>query len=60
VDTSDQSFRENYSKLVNEEEKRLNHLFNKNRIDVINISTDKSYELPLKRFFKIRERRVIR
>jgi len=60
VDTSDQSFRENYAKVVNEEEKRLNHLFNKNRIDVINISTDKSYELPLKRFFKIRERRVIR
>ena len=60
VDTSDQSFRENYAKVVNEEEKRLDHLFNKNRIDVINISTDKSYELPLKRFFKIRERRVIR
>ena len=60
VDTSDQTFRDNYAKIMNKEEMRLNHLFNKNRVDTINISTDTPYELPLRRFFKIRQTRGVR
>jgi len=60
VDTSNQSFRKNYAKLVNKEEMRLSHLFNKNKVDIINISTDMPYEFPLRKFFKIRQTRGVR
>ena len=60
VDTSNQSFRENYAKLVNKEEMRLNRLFKKNRVDTIHISTDMPYEFPLRKFFKIRQTRGVR
>lgn len=60
VDTSDQGFRDNYVRIVNKEEIRLRNLFNKNRVDVINISTDIPYEFPLRKFFKIRQIREVR
>jgi uncharacterized protein (DUF58 family) len=60
VDTSDKKFRENYAKLIREEESRLNHLFNKHKVDTISINTDNSYELPLRKFFKLRQKRGIR
>lgn len=60
VDTSDESFRKNYAKLMNREETRLNHIFNKNKVDTISINTDISYELPLRKFFKIRQTRGVR
>jgi len=60
VDTSDESFRKNYAKLMNKEETRLNHIFNKNKVDTISINTDISYELPLRKFFKIRQTRGMR
>jgi len=60
VDTSDKDFRENYAKLMKEEEMRLNRLFSKNKIDTINISTDMPYELPLRKFFRIRQIRGVR
>jgi len=60
IDTSDKDFRKNYSKIINKEESRLVHLFKKNKVDVINISTDLAYELPLKKFFKMRKKRVVR
>lgn len=60
VDTSDESFRKNYAKIMNEEETRLEHLFNKNKVDTISINTDTSYELPLRKFFKIRQTREVR
>ena len=60
VDTSDESFRKNYAKLMNEEETRLKHVFNKNKVDKISINTDIPYELPLRKFFKIRQTRGVR
>jgi len=60
VDTSDESFRKNYAKLMNEEETRLKHVFNKNKVDTISINTDMPYELPLRKFFKIRQTRGVR
>ncbi len=60
VDTSDETFRKNYEKIILKEEERLNKMFKKNKIDVITIRTDEPYEIPLKRFFKIRERRLMR
>jgi len=60
VDTSDEGFRKNYAKLMNAEETRLNHIFNKNKVDTISINTDISYELPLRKFFKIRQTRGTR
>jgi len=60
VDTSDENFRKNYAKIMNEEEKRLNRIFNKNKIDTISINTDISYEFPLRKFFKIRQTRGVK
>ena len=60
VDTSDENFRKNYAKIMNEEEKRLNRIFNKNKIDTISINTDISYEFALRKFFKIRQTRGVR
>ena len=60
VDTSDKQFRENYETLMNKEELRLKHMFNRHNIDTINIDTDSPYELSLKRFFKIRQKRGTR
>ena len=57
VDTSDENFRKNYAMLMSEEERRLNYVFRKNKVDTISINTDMPYELPLKKFFKTRERR---
>ncbi|MGV8172365.1 MAG: DUF58 domain-containing protein [Candidatus Woesearchaeota archaeon] len=59
VDTSDEDFRKNYSIIMSEENKRLDATFNKHRIDTVNILTDKPYELPLRKFFKMRKKRVM-
>lgn len=55
VDTSDKEFRDNYSRIMMEEEVRLNNIFKKYRIDVIDIITDESYEKPLNKFFHARK-----
>ncbi|MCD6092996.1 MAG: DUF58 domain-containing protein [Candidatus Aenigmarchaeota archaeon] len=60
VDTSDKSFRDNYAKLVSKEEVRLRSLFNKNKVDVININTDMPHEFPLRKFFEMRRTRGVR
>lgn len=60
VDTSDVEFRENFSSLMNEKEADLISSLRKIKIDIVNILTDEPYEIPLKKFFKIRMSRVIR
>ena len=57
IDTSDKNFRKNYTKIIEGEEQRLSNLFNKNKIDTIKINTDESYELPLRKFFKLRQKK---
>jgi hypothetical protein len=51
VDTSDPVFRERYSELVTEADRRLHADFAKNRIPEAALLTDESYDIPLKRFF---------
>ena len=60
VDTSNKEFRENYARLIWENDKKLEKMFKKYKIDFIEILTDESYEKPLKKFFKIRKFREIR
>ncbi|RMF54438.1 DUF58 domain-containing protein [Candidatus Woesearchaeota archaeon] len=60
VDTSDEEFRRNYEKIMREEEKKLYSNFKKHKIDAISISTDEPYELPLRKFFRERKKRVVR
>lgn len=51
VDTSDPVFRERYSELVTEADRRLHADFAKNRIPEAALLTDEPYDIPLKRFF---------
>ncbi len=60
INTSDKNFRKNYLELVNERNSKINHLFKKMRIDCMNIKSDEAFEIPLRKFFRIRERRMIR
>jgi uncharacterized protein (DUF58 family) len=60
VDTSNEEFRRRYSEIIQKEELKLSHIFRKNKVDTVNISTDEPYELPLRKFFKVRQRRAIR
>ncbi len=59
VDTSDEEFQQNYNSLINDEENRLTKLFRKQKIDTIKITTDESYIVPLKKFFKKRRERGV-
>lgn len=58
VDTSDPEFRENFSRVIRKENKRLMHVFRKHKIDTVSIVTDEPYDIPLRRFFKTRQLRV--
>jgi uncharacterized protein (DUF58 family) len=60
VDTSNQEFRDNYKKAIEESNNKLTKIFKKYKIDQIEITTNESYEKPLKKFFKIRKNRMIR
>jgi len=60
IDTSDKSFRQDYAEIMKREEAGLNHIFKKNKVDVISINTDMAYELPLKKFFKTRLMKEVR
>lgn len=59
VDTSDKEFRKNYNKITKNQSKKIETLFKKLRIDTIEITTDEPYELPLRKFFKNRNRRLM-
>jgi len=59
VDTSDPEFRKKYLDIISKEDKRINLAFKKHKIDTISIHSDEPYEIPLKKFFKTRQKRVI-
>ena len=56
VDTSDEEFRNSYSRLIAENDTRFLTSMMKNKIDTISLSTDQNYPTSLKRFFKKRNR----
>jgi len=59
VDTSDREFRQNFLKLMEKKEYYLKANLRKIKIDMVSILTDESYEIPLKKFFKTRQKRVL-
>jgi uncharacterized protein (DUF58 family) len=60
IDTSDEEFRKNYTNMMHQRERLLRQSLHKIKIDIVRIFTDESFEIPLKKFFNIRLRRVIR
>jgi len=60
VDTSDEEFRQRYREQLQLHEETLFHSLRKIKIDVVNILTDEAFEIPLKKFFKLRLQRVMR
>ena len=59
VDTSDEEFRKNYAKVMKTQNNKLYTLFKKHKIDTVEITTDESYEIPLRKFFRTRQKKVI-
>jgi len=60
VNTSDKAFRTRYEKLKDAQVARLRWILSKLKIDFIKINTDEPYAVPLKRFFKLRKKRMVR
>ena len=60
VDTSDEQFRKNYVQQIQKHEQDLLHQLRKIKIDMVRILTDEPFEIPLKKFFKLRLQRVMR
>lgn len=60
VDTSDEQFRKNYIEQIQKHEQDLLHQLRKIKIDMVRILTDEPFEIPLKKFFKLRMQRVMR
>jgi uncharacterized protein (DUF58 family) len=58
VDTSDKEFRRNYVSYVNDRNNRLNKMFQKLRIDMIQLKSDEPFDIPLRKFFRMREKRL--
>jgi hypothetical protein len=60
VDTSDPEFQKNYATLMNEQKKTLTEKFRKLKIDVINLKSHEAFVIPLKQFFAMRMKRMVR
>ena len=54
VDTSDEEFRNSYSRLIAENDTRFLTSMMKNKVDTISLSTDQNYPTSLRKFFKKR------
>ena len=54
VDTSDEEFRNSYSRLIDENDSQFLTSMKKIKVDVIPLSTDQNYSTSLKKFFKRR------
>lgn len=58
VDTSLRQVRERYRKLASDSVDARNRIFRRNRIEFVDISTHKPYDVPLVRFFRERAKRL--
>jgi len=54
VDTSDEEFRNSYSRLITENDSKFLSNMLKIKVDIIPLSTDQDYSISLKKFFKRR------
>jgi len=59
VDTSDPTFRKKHSELMDQHFTGLHKRLKKLKIDLIQLKSDESFEIPLKRFFHMRIKRVV-
>lgn len=57
VNTSDPEVRKRYAREATERAKRRDQIFQRTRVDAINVRTDTSYVEAIYRFFRMRERR---
>ncbi len=60
LDTSDPDFRENYLRIVKEENDSVNSMLKKLGVDIVELRSDEAYEVPLRRFFRLRQARMVR
>jgi hypothetical protein len=60
LDTSDPEFRRNYINMIRQKNHELNKKLKKLRIDTIQLKSDEPFEIPLRKFFRTREKRMIR
>ncbi|NOX71816.1 MAG: DUF58 domain-containing protein [Candidatus Micrarchaeota archaeon] len=60
VNTSDPEFRKAYTRLSKKHAKKLGESFRKSRVDMISLVSGESYEISLRKFFRMRERRMVR
>jgi uncharacterized protein (DUF58 family) len=60
LNTSDEEFRKNYVKLIKEKNNELNNLLKKLGVDLIQLRSDEPFEMPLRKFFHLREKRMMR
>jgi len=58
VDTSDGMFRQNYVEIMDRRNKLLSEKMKRLKVDMINIRTDQPFEIPLRRFFRLKEKRM--
>ncbi len=58
VDTSDDRFRENYVEIMEQRNNLLSEKMKRLKVDMINIRTDQPFEIPLRRFFRLKEKRM--
>jgi uncharacterized protein (DUF58 family) len=60
VDTSDPEFQQNYARLRDDHNKLLKDRLKRLRIDTIDLKSHEPFEIPLKKFFAMRSRMVVR
>ncbi len=58
VDTANEEFRKNYKEHVKREDKKFHSMLKKESIDSIQIFTDEEYDIPLRKFFSLRKKRM--
>ncbi len=58
VDTSDERFRQNYVEIMDQRNKLLSEKMKRLNVDMINIRTDQPFEIPLRQFFRLKEKRM--
>jgi uncharacterized protein (DUF58 family) len=58
INTSDEIFRKNFSSLISMRNTELFQRMKKLKVDMINIMTDEPFYVPVKKFFRMRERKT--
>ncbi|HDD46039.1 MAG TPA: DUF58 domain-containing protein [Candidatus Aenigmarchaeota archaeon] len=58
IDTSDPDFRKEYARIMIERDKSIAEVMKRCKVDFIKIFTHERFEVPIKRFFMLREKRI--